>query len=98
MRRLVLSLLLVFSVGSLLAQTNNPKDPTWWDKYQYLIKNGEMAASGPTSSLSIGGNVDVSNECAPQSETYVTINTANAKQLAGGANEIFLDPMQRYWS
>src|SRR5207253_10755974 len=41
---------------------------------------------------------DVSNECGPQSETYVTINTQNAKQLAGGSNEIYRDPMRGYWS
>ena len=98
MRRLVLSLLLVSSVGSVLAQTNNQKDPTWWDKYQYLIKSGEMAGGAATSSFSTGGNVDVSNECGPQSETYITLNTANAKQLAAGSNEIFRDPMRGYWS
>ena len=24
------------------AQTNNTKDPTWWDKYQYILNNGTL--------------------------------------------------------
>src|SRR5204862_5739098 len=53
---------------------------------------------GTTASVADGNDVDVSNECGPQSETYVTINTANAKQLAGGSNEIFRLPMRGYFS
>ena len=43
------------------AQTNNSKDPTWWDKYQYLKANGSDPASGSTTSVSVGTNVDVGN-------------------------------------
>ncbi len=102
MRKLSLSLL---SLAALLvalpaaAQTNNPNNPTWWDKYQYLSKSGPMAGGGATSSVAIdGNNIDVSNECGPQSETYITLNTANARQLAGGSNEIFRLPMRGYSS
>ena len=80
------------------AQTNNTKDPTWWDKYQYILNNGSLPAAGNTTSVSVGGNVDVSNECGPQSETYITINTKNPTNLAGGSNEIFRLPMRGYWS
>jgi len=97
MRKLCLSLLLL-GASAAFAQTNNPNNPTWWDKYSYLVKNGAMAGGAATSSLSDNGNVDVSNECGPQSETYITLNTANAKQLAGGSNEIFRLPMRGYWS
>ncbi|HKB47957.1 MAG TPA: hypothetical protein VKC57_09690, partial [Ktedonobacterales bacterium] len=93
MRKLCLSLLSLTALLATLpaaAQTNNPNNPTWWDKYQYLSKSGPMAGGAATSSVaSDGNNVDVSNECGPQSETYITLNTANARQLAGGSNEIF---------
>jgi hypothetical protein len=93
-----LSLLLCLFAPIALAQTNNSKDPTWWDKYLYILNNGPDAAAGATTSVAVGGNVDVSNECGPQSETYITLNTANPKQLAGGSNEIFRLPMRGYFS
>src|SRR5437763_5376328 len=93
-----LSLLLCLFAPIALAQTNNSKDPTWWEKYQYILNNGPDAAAGATTSVASGGNVDVSNECGPQSETYITLNTANPKQLAGGSNEIFRLPMRGYFS
>src|SRR5207244_6668735 len=37
------------------AQTNNTKDPTWWDKYQYILNNGSLPAAGNTTSVSVGG-------------------------------------------
>jgi hypothetical protein len=42
--------------------------------------------------------VDVSNECGPQSETYIAINPNQPKQLAAGSNEIFRLPMRGYFS
>jgi hypothetical protein len=98
MRKLCLFLAMALAIPAAFAQTNNSKDPTWWEKYQYLVKNGEMAAAGATTSATSGANVDVSNECGPQSETYITLNTANPKQLAAGSNEIYRDPMRGYWS
>jgi hypothetical protein len=95
-----LSLLLCLFASAAFAQTNNPNDPTWWDKYQYILhnNNGPLAAAGATRSVTVGANVDVSNECGPQSETYITINTKNTNNLAGGSNEIFRLPMRGYWS
>jgi hypothetical protein len=80
------------------AQNKPTHNPTWWAKYQYLSSNGSAAGRGATSSLSAGSNVDVSNECGPQSETYITLNTSRPKVLAGGSNEIFRDPMRGYFS
>jgi hypothetical protein len=80
-----------------LAQ-RDPNNPTWWDKYTYLAKNGPLAPSGPTASLAVGANVDVSNECGPQSETYITLDTMSPSVLAGGSNEIFRLPMRGYYS
>ncbi|GAC1431597.1 MAG: hypothetical protein NVSMB68_03970 [Thermoanaerobaculia bacterium] len=96
MRKLSIFAVALLCASSLLAQ-NNSKDPTWWEKYQYLANNTPDASTA-TTSTSLGGNVDVSNECGPQSETYITLNTANARQLAGGSNEIFRLPMRGYAS
>ncbi|HEU4416903.1 MAG TPA: sialidase family protein, partial [Candidatus Angelobacter sp.] len=89
--------LLVFCAVSLTAQ-NNTHNPTWWNKYQYLLNHPAASPSGASSSVSAGSNVDVSNECGPQSETFVAINPGNAQTLAGGSNEIFRDPMRGYFS
>ena len=83
---------------SLAAPTQNPKDPTWWDKYQFLKNSAPFGDTGATSSVAFGSNIDVSNECGPQSETYITLNPANPKQLAAGSNEIFRLPMRGYSS
>ncbi|MDT7690374.1 MAG: hypothetical protein QOE46_3133 [Acidobacteriota bacterium] len=80
------------------ARANSSHDPTWWDKYTYLFKNGATAGGGATSSLTFGSNVDISNECGPQSETFITLNTAQSKSLAAGSNEIFRLPMRGYYS
>lgn len=96
MRRLSLAVLAVAFCLPVAAQ--NTKNPTWWDKYQYILNNGPDVSSGATTSVTDGTDVDVSNECGPQSETYITINTANPRNLAGGSNEIFRLPMRGYWS
>jgi hypothetical protein len=83
------------------AQNNNSSSftPRWWAKYQYLLQNGAGKAAGSTlSAPAAGPNVDVSNECGPQSETFITLNTRNPKSLAGGSNEIFRLPMRGYSS
>src|SRR5260370_31570233 len=56
-----------------------------------------MSGGAPTAST-IFGNVDVSNECGPQSETYITVNPNSPRKLAGGSNEIFRLPMRAYFS
>lgn len=81
-----------------VAQNSNSHNPTWWDKYTYIANNGPMGDGGTTSSLSFGSNVDVSNECGPQSETFITINQSKPKTLAAGSNEIFRLPMRGYFS
>jgi hypothetical protein len=77
--------------------TNDPSHPTWWSKYQYLLKHSPVSC-GPTASVTVGPNVDVSNECGPQSETFITLNPARPKTLAAGSNEIFRLPMRGYFS
>lgn len=80
-----------------VSQTNNASKPTWWAKYEYLVANGADTCTGQTS-VSVGPNVDVSNECGPQSETYITVNPARPRALAAGSNEIFRLPMRGYFS
>ena len=71
------------------AQNSKTHNPTWWDKYQYVANNGFTADGGSSIfSVAFGSNVDVSNECGPQSETFITLNTNKPKLLAGG--ECFL--------
>jgi hypothetical protein len=83
----------------LVSAQNNSFTPRWWAKYQTLLQNGTGAAAGLTSSAPVvGSNVDVSNECGPQSETFITLNTRNASSVAGGSNEIFRLPMRGYAS
>src|SRR5256884_49469 len=77
---------------------NSSHDPTWWSKYEFIRDNGGDANPLSTASTSVGGNVDVSNECGPQSETFITINPNKPKVLAAGSNEIFRLPMRGYYS
>src|SRR5260370_25267133 len=77
---------------------NSSHDPTWWSKYEFIRDNGGDASSLSTSSTTVSGNVDVSNECGPQSETFITINQNKPKVLAAGSNEIFRLPMRGYFS
>lgn len=70
--------------------------PSWWAKYQALLtRTSPLAASSP---LSIGPNVDASNEDGPQSETSITVDPNRPSQLVGGSNEIFRLPMRGYFS
>src|SRR2546429_1370952 len=73
-------------------------DPTWWSKYEFIRDNGGDASPLSTTSATVSGNVDVSNECGPQSETFITINQNKPKVLAAGSNEIFRLPMRGYFS
>ncbi len=104
MKRTVWAPILLIIIGLVFtarvaAQTNNPNVPTWWAKYQQLVKHGPQdGGGGSTGSLSTNDNVDMSNECGPQSETYITLNPARPRVLAAGANEIFRLPMRGCFS
>src|SRR5438552_3489544 len=77
---------------------NSSHDPTWWSKYEFIRDNGGDASPLSTTSTIVNSNVDVSNECGPQSETFITINPSKPKILAAGSNEIFRLPMRGYYS
>jgi hypothetical protein len=80
------------------AERLRPDAPTWWSKYQHLSTNGAKPAAATTSSVLPGSNVDMSNECGPQSETFIAVNPTNGNNVAGGSNEIFRLPMRGYFS
>ncbi len=88
----------LFSTFLASAQNKATHNPTWWDKFTYISQNGPDAFSAATVSASTGTNVDVSNECGPQSETFIAINPRKSSQLAAGSNEIFRLPMRGYFS
>src|SRR5260370_21922145 len=84
----------LFAAMFLSAQNNTSFNPRWWAKYQYLLQNGSVTGSAPTECAAAAGpHVDVSNECAPQSETFVTLKTLHPHSVAGGWNDIFTLPI-----
>lgn len=96
MKRLIFVMWLSTSIAS--AQTNSPDKPTWWAKYQTLLQHSATGTGVAGPSFTTGSNVDVSNECGPQSETFITLNPASPQNLAAGSNEIFRNPMRGYFS
>src|SRR5258707_5795939 len=97
--RIVVGGTLALVLGTVPAQAKDPSNPTWWDKYQYLAKGGSIATAAATVSTTVGKtNVNVSNECGPQSETYITLDPNQPNTLAAGSNEIFRLPMRGYFS
>ncbi len=100
---LVLFILLVgvfpFSMSaSASSSTTSYSLPTWWAKYQRLLKGASASKPGSgTLAFSVGANVDMSNEDTPQSETSITVNPNNPMILVGGSNEIVRLPMRGYF-
>jgi hypothetical protein len=84
-------------VSAHAATSSSYDHPTWWAKYQALL-NGNSGSAVTSKPLSVGPNVDVSNEDTPQSETSITVNPNNPKELVGGSNEIVRLPMRGYFS
>src|SRR5262245_45674698 len=95
MNRFVLGAL--FSTALLSGQTKSPDKPTWWNKYQALWNKGAETKAGTGSSIT-GPNLNVSDECGPQSETFITLNPVSPSNLVAGSNEIFRLPMRGYYS
>src|SRR5262249_49465720 len=74
--------------------------PTWWQKFETVSAPGfqPLPSPGRTGSVSVGANVDVSNETGPQSETSIAINPANHQQIVAGFNAIGRLPVRGYFS
>jgi hypothetical protein len=96
--RICLSIQFAVAVPICAVADSKTHNPTWWDKYAYLANNGPTDGGGRSSSVTFGANVDVSNECGPQSETFIALNTMQPRILAAGSNEIFRLPMRGYFS
>jgi hypothetical protein len=87
--------------GATSGDTSSPYNlPTWWAKYQTVSAKGfaPPAPSGPTQRVTVGANVDMSNEPGPQSETSIAIDPSSPSRLVGGSNEIIRLPMRGYFS
>ena len=94
-----LSLVAGLNIGTAHAQAGGAVEPSWWSKFQ-TVSSGTLtpAPSIPSASVSVGANVDLSNEPGPQSETAIAINPSNGSQIVAGSNEILRLPMRGYFS
>jgi hypothetical protein len=92
----VVAALMVLGGGTAVAAPSSYTVPSWWAKYQALLKH--TSSLSVTAPLSVGANVDASNEDTPQSETMIAINPNNPSMVVGGSNEIIRDPMRAYFS
>jgi len=73
--------------------------PTWSGKANALASVAATdSAVSSASTVSVGPNIDVSNEPGPQSETSIAINPENPREIVAGSNEIFRLPMRAYFS
>jgi hypothetical protein len=90
--------LLIVALPICAVADSKTHNPTWWDKYEFMKNNGPDTSAGSTISLNFNGNIDISNECGPQSETFIALNPEQPKMLAAGSNEIFRLPMRGYFS
>jgi hypothetical protein len=82
------------------AGASSYSQPTWWQKFQTVSAPGfqPLPSPGKTGSVSVGANVDMSNEPGPQSETSIAINPSSPSQIVSGSNEIVRLPMRGYFS
>ncbi len=97
-RALLFLCLCLTYAGAAAAQSLSPDLPTWWTKYQTLLKSGAAVAASLDPAVTVGPNVDQSSECGPQSETFITLDHSNTAVLTAGSNEIFRLPMRGYFS
>jgi hypothetical protein len=90
---------LAVSAAAAAGSNSHYANATWYAKYQVVSAPGFSPGNGGgTTSISLGPNVDASNEVGPQSETSIAINPSNIGVVVGGANEIARLPMRAYFS
>src|SRR2546421_10927341 len=93
---LVVGVLMAICAAPGVAALSSYNAPLWWAKYQALLTRTSPLALSPA--LSVGPNIDASNEDGPQSETSITVNPNDPSQVVGGSNEIVRLPMRGYFS
>jgi len=81
MTRRLVSILVLALLFPLSLAAKDPKNPTWWEKYQFLLKNGADPSPGATASALSAGttpsyvvppgvrSVDTTMTCEPSSAT-----------------------------
>src|SRR5690348_3725507 len=90
-QELVLSLLLFlllsasFLIVSKAQQSTPYVEPRWMAKIRARSATAQMTNA---SAITVGPNVNVSNEPGPQSEVFVAVSTQNPSILAAASNEI----------
>jgi hypothetical protein len=74
--------------------------PSWWHKLQVVSAESSRPGSSGVAGrrITVGANVDVSDERGPQSETSIAIDPSLPTRLVAGSNEIFRLPMRGYFS
>jgi hypothetical protein len=77
--------------------TSTPRLPTWYAKYQHLLEQEPVGPAVQTS-VSVGANVDVSNEDGPQSETSIAIDPSAPAHLVAGSNDVDRLPERAFYS
>lgn len=98
---LVLGSISLSALASAHAQNASPyNQPRWWAKYLVVSSPGVKPGTRTqrSGSISVGTNVDASNEAGPQSETSIAINPNKSSQIVAGSNEIDRLPMRAYFS
>jgi hypothetical protein len=87
------------SPGATASAAAHQPRPSWWAKFRTVSAPGFKASRiGPAGTVSVGPNVDVSNENGPQSETSIAIDPTHPSTIVAGSNEIFRLPMRSYHS
>jgi hypothetical protein len=95
----VLVCITVFALATAMAaQTGDPNRPTWWNKYQQLANAGTAGKAVLLGPLTVGTNADASNECGPQSETYISSIPTSPRRWPPVPMKFSGWPMRGYFS
>ena len=94
---LLMFVLASWPVRSYTQSLSTYTEPRWMRKLAARQVSAAATNAAPAS-VTVGSNVDVSNEAGPQSEVFIAVDYQNPSVLAAGSNEIFRDPQRTYFS